>query len=142
MKSKGMRIAGGVLALVASVGGTIAGFCTAAFGAVDKASTDYAIANPSGMNGQEYMNTLQHAGRGQTIANHGFMGILVSFLILILAIVVLCSKSQKPAWLLLVCSVVGMFLGGPIVAFFMVLAVLGAIFALVGGKKVPTVPIP
>jgi hypothetical protein len=33
MKSKGMRIAGGVLALVASVGGTIAGIVTVFFGA-------------------------------------------------------------------------------------------------------------
>ncbi len=139
MKSKGMRIAGGILALVASIGGTIAGFITGLVGAVGKVSGDYTAEH----GGRTMMDTIEAskvADHGETIMKMGWIGILASFLALILGIVVLCSKSQKPAWILLVCSIFGMILGGPIVAFFMVLAVLGAIFALVGGRKVPTVP--
>ena len=38
MKSNGVRIAGSILALVASVGGTIAGLVTVLFGGVGKAT--------------------------------------------------------------------------------------------------------
>ncbi len=69
----------------------------------------------------------------------GWLGILASFLALILGVVILCSKSQKTAWMLLVSATLGIICGGTFVAFFMVLAVLGAIFALVGGRKIPVV---
>jgi hypothetical protein len=128
MKSKGMRIAGGVLALVASVGGTIAGFVTVCVGAAGKALGD-----------STYVQDGKMASQGDTVMNLGWLGILASFLALVLGIVVLCSKSQKPAWILLACSILGIVFGGTLVAFFMVLSVAGAIFALVGGKKVPTV---
>jgi hypothetical protein len=127
MKSKGMRIAGGVLALVASVGGTIGGFVTVFVGAVGKAGSDFIQSGDA-------------ANQSVTVMTLGWLGILASFLALVLGIVVLCSKSQVPAWILLVCSILGIVLGGTLVAFFMVLAVLGAIFALVGGRKVPTLP--
>jgi hypothetical protein len=127
MKSKGMRIAGGILALVASVGGTIGGFITVFFGAVGKVGSDF-------------IQSGEAANQSVTIMTLGWLGILASFLALILGIVVLCSKSQTPAWILLVCSILGIVLGGTLVAFFMILAVLGAIFALVGGKKVSAAP--
>jgi hypothetical protein len=124
-----MRIAGGVLALVASIGGTIAGFVTVLVGAAGKAAGDSNVFKDSTM-----------AAQGDTVMNLGWIGILASFVALVLGIVVLCSKSQTAAWILLVCSIIGIVCGGTFVAFFMVLAVLGAIFALVGGKKISTVP--
>lgn len=129
MKNKGMRIAGGVLALVASIGGTIAGLVTVLFGAVGKATGE-----------SKYFKDSTMAGQGDTIMMLGWLGILASFLALVLGIVVLCGKSQKPAWILLVCSILGIVFGGTLVAFFMVLAVLGAIFASIGGRKISTVP--
>ena len=80
------------------------------------------------------------ANQSETIMNLGLVGIFVSFLALVLGIIVLCSKSQSAAWILLVCSILGITCGGSLVGFFMVLAVLGAIFALVGGKKVSAIP--
>ena len=127
------------MALVASIGGTIAGLVTVFVGAVGKAAGDYTVEH-GGVSGQDWIQAGKMAGQGETVMKLGWIGILASFLALVLGIVVLCSKSQKPAWILLVCSILGMGFGGPIVAFFMVLAVLGAIFALVGGKKASTVP--
>ncbi len=133
MKSKGMRIAGGVLALVASTGGTIAGFITVVFGAVGKAAGDYTLTH-GGVSGSDYLQAAETSAQSDRIMNYGWVGILASFAALVLGIVVLCSKSQKPGWILLGCSILGMFFGGALVAFFMILAVLGGIFALVGGK--------
>jgi hypothetical protein len=138
MKSKGMRVAGGILALVASIGGTIAGLVTVLFGAAAKVSGDYTTAH-GGVSGTDYIQAGQMAGQGETVMGLGWLGILASFLALVLGIVILCSKSQKSAWILLVCSILGMVFGGTLVAFFMVLALLGAIFALVGGKKIAAV---
>ena len=134
MKSKGMRIAGGILALVASIGGTIAGLVTIFFGAAAKVTGDYTMAN-GGVSGETYLQAGKMSGQGETIMTLGWLGILASFLALVLGIVVLCNKSQIPAWILLVCSILGIVFGGTLVGFFMVLAVLGAIFALVGGRK-------
>jgi hypothetical protein len=126
MKSKSMRIAGSVLALVASVGGTIGGLVTVLLGAVGKAGSDL-------------IQSGEAANQSVMVMTLGWLGILASFLALVLGIVVLCTRSQAAAWILLVCSILGIVLGGALVAFFMVLAVLGAIFALVGGRKVITV---
>ena len=134
MKSKGMRIAGGILALVASVGGYIAGIVTIFFGAVGKAAGDYTTTH-GGVSGESYVQAGQVAGQGEEIMKLGWMGIFASFLALVLGIVVLCIKSQKPAWILLGNSILGIVYGGTLVAFFMVLAALGAVFALVGGRK-------
>ncbi len=138
MKSKGMLIAGGILALVASVGGTIAGLVTVFFGAVGKVAGNYTVEH-GGVSGTEYAQAGKMADQSVTIMQLGWLGILASFLALILGIVVMCSKSQAPAWILLVCSILGIVFGGTLVAFFMLLAVLGGIFALVGGRKVSTV---
>jgi hypothetical protein len=139
MKSKGMRIAGGILALVASIGGTIAGLVTLFFGAAAKVAGDY-TAEHGGVSGADYIQAGQVARQGETVMGLGRLGIIASFLALVLGIVILCSKSQKPAWILLVCAILGIVFGGTLVAFFMMLAVLGAIFALVGSRKVTTVP--
>ena len=122
------------MALVASIGGTIAGLVTVVFGAVGKAANDYTLEH-GGVSGSDYLQAANSSGQGESIMKLGWLGILASFLALVLGIVVLCSKSQKPAWILLVCSILGMVFGGGLVMFFMVLAVLGAIFALVGGKN-------
>jgi hypothetical protein len=137
MKSRGMRIAGGILALVASVGGTIAALFTVLFGAVGKAAGHYTAEHSSG-SATEYIQAGRIAEQSLTVMNLGWLGILASFLALVLAIVILCSKSQTSAWILLLCSIFGIVLGGSFVAFFMVLAVLGAIFALIGGRRAPT----
>lgn len=127
-----MRIAGSILALVASVGGTIAGIITVFLGAAGSVAGHYTLRQGNAIGATA-------VGQGQMIMGLGLIGILASFVALVLGIVVLCSKSQAAAWILLVCSILGMFLGGTLVAFFMVLSVLGAIFALVGGRKVSTI---
>ncbi len=139
MKSKGMRIAGGILALVASIGGTIAGLVILFFGATTKLAGDYTTEH-GGVSGADYIQAGQVARQGETIIGLGGLGILASFLALVLGIVILCSKSQSPAWILLACSILGIIYAGSFVGFFMVLAVLGAIFALVGGRKVSAAP--
>jgi hypothetical protein len=76
MKSKAMRIAGGVLALVASVGGTIAGFITIFFGAVGKVAGDYAVEHGS-VTGTEYAQAGQLADQSVTLMRLGWLGILI-----------------------------------------------------------------
>lgn len=133
-----MRIAGGILALIASIGGTIAGLITLFLGAAAKVVGDYTTAH-GGVSGTDYIQAGQVARQGATIMGLGWLGVLASFLALVLGIVILCGKGQIPAWMLLVSAILGIVFGGTLVAFFMVLAVLGAIFALMGGRKVSPV---
>lgn len=133
MKSKGMRIAGGILALVASVGGTVAGLITVIFGAVGKTAGDYTVVH-GGVSGEDWLKAGTMASQGEAVMLMGWAGILASFLALILGIVVLCSKRQLSAWILLACSLLGIVFGGTLVAVFMALSLLGAVFALVGGR--------
>ena len=135
MKSNGLRIAGGILALVASIGGAIAGFVTIFLGAAAKVVGDYTTTHGN-VSGADYIYAGQMARQGEGVMGLGWLGILASFLALVLGIVILCSKSQKTAWMLLVSAILGIICGGTFVAFFMVLALLGAIFALLGGRKI------
>ncbi|MGI6137969.1 MAG: hypothetical protein ACOYI9_02955 [Candidatus Hydrogenedentales bacterium] len=108
-----MKIAGGVIAIIAGVFGTLAGLTTVLFGGIGGA--------------------LEAEG-AETIVLLGFGGVLFSFLTIVLGAVALGMNSKKVGIALIVCAILGAVLGGTFVAIFMVLALLGGILATIGAK--------
>lgn len=108
-----MKLAGAIIALIAGVFGTIAAFVTLFVGGIGSAL------------GKE----------GSTVIALGWGGVLFSFATLVIGAIAIGAKSKKPAVILIISSVMGMILGGTLVAIFMVLAVAGGILNLVGVKK-------
>lgn len=109
-----MSKAGGVIALIAGIFGILAAIITLLIGGVSGA--------------------FEAEGAG-TVIGLGWGGILFSFLAIIFGAIAMNAKSRIPGMLLIVCAVAGMILGGTIVAVFMLLAFIGGILALIGGKK-------
>lgn len=107
-----MKLAGAIIALIAGVFGTIAAFVTLFVGGIGSA-----------------------LGKGSTVIALGWGGVLFSFATLVIGAIAIGAKSKKPAVILIISSVMGMILGGTLVAIFMVLAVAGGILNLVGVKK-------
>ncbi|MFA7691646.1 MAG: hypothetical protein GX117_13190 [Candidatus Hydrogenedentes bacterium] len=113
-----MKIAGGVIALIAGVFGTLAGLVTVALGGVGGA--------------------LEAEG-AETIVALGFGGLLFSFLTIVLGAMALGMNSKKVGIALIVCAILGAVLGGTFVAIFMVLALLGGILATIGASAKPAI---
>lgn len=109
-----MKLAGAIIALIAGVFGTIAAFVTLFVGGIGSAVG---------------------AEGGSTVVALGWGGVFFSFATLVIGAIAIGAKSKKPAVILIISSVMGMILGGTLVALFMVLAVAGGILNLVGVKK-------
>ena len=67
-----------------------------------------------------------------TVVGLGWGGMAFSFLTIVLAAVVLGTRSMVPGPLLMGCAVAGVVLGGTIVAITMVLAFVGGLLATLG----------
>lgn len=109
-----MKKAGGIIALVAGILGTIAAIATLLMGGLGAAFK---------------------AEGANTIVGLGWGGILFSFLTIILGAIAIGAKSRIVGILLIVSSILGGILGGTFVAVFMVLALVGGILATIGTKK-------
>ena len=110
-----MQKAGGIIALVAGIFGVLAALFTLFFGGLSGA-----------FGGGE---------DAQTIIGLGWGGVLFSFAVIVLGAVSIGAKGKVPGIILIACAVGGAFLGGGLVAIFMVLALLGGIVATVGAVK-------
>lgn len=108
-----MRIAGGVVALIAGIFGCIAAVVTLFFGGVGAA--------------------LSAHGAG-TVIGLGWGGLFFSFVVIVLGACVIGFKSRAIGWLLILSAVAGAILGGTIVAVCMALALVGGILSLIGAR--------
>lgn len=109
-----MQKAGGIIAIIAGVFGTIAAGITLLLGGVASAL----------------------GGEGaDTVVGLGWGGVAFSFATIVLGAIALGAKGRVPGILLIVSALFGVVLGGTLVAVFMVLALVGGILAVVGTKK-------
>ncbi len=84
---------------------------------------------------------MRHFGRSaDNVIGAGWGGILFSFATIVLGAIAMGAKGRVPGILLILCAIGGAFLGGNIVAVFMVLALIGGILATIGVKK-PAKPV-
>ncbi len=112
-----MRKAGGIIALIAGIFGIIAAVVTLFIGGIGGAF---------GASGHSMVIGL------------GWGGILFSFLVIVFGAIIIGSISKIYPILLIISSVLGMILGGTIVAIFMILSFIGgliAVFSKEGDKK-------
>lgn len=109
-----MKKAGGVIALIAGLFGTIMAFVTLAFGGVGSAL----------------------GGEGaETIIGLGWAGIFLTFAIIVFAVIAMFAKSKFPGIAIIILSLITVVAGGTLVAIFMVLSLIGGILVVVGATK-------
>ncbi|MGB3044209.1 MAG: hypothetical protein WBB98_13580 [Xanthobacteraceae bacterium] len=109
-----MKKAGGIIALIAGIFAVIAAVVTLMVGGAASAF---------------------EAKNSELIVMLGWGGVIFSFLCIVLGAVAMGSQSRVPGVLLILCAIAGAVLGGTFVAVFMVLALIGGILALFGGKR-------
>lgn len=108
-----MNKTGGIVAIIAGVFAVIAALVTLLFGGVASAL---------------------NAEGGKTVIGLGWGGVMFSFLVIVFGAVSL-SKGKSAGWGLIISSILGAFLGGTLVAIFMVLSLIGGILVIAGAKK-------
>lgn len=104
-----MRIAGGVIALIAGIFGFVAAIVTLFFGGVGAAFS---------------------AHGADTVLRLGWGGIAFSFLVIVYGACVLSTKGRWAGYLLIISAIGGWFLGGLLVGICMVLALIGGVLSL------------
>jgi hypothetical protein len=104
-----MRIAGGVIALIAGIFGLIAAITTLFFGGVGAAFS---------------------ADGADTVLRLGWGGIAFSFLVIVYGACTLGSKGRWAGYLTIISAIGGWFLGGLLVGICMVLALIGGMLSL------------
>ena len=109
-----MKIAGGIIAIIAGLLGVVAALITLFMGGLGGAL---------------------EADGAETVVALGWGGVFFSFLVIILGAVSLAAKTLIPAIGLIVSSLLGAILGGTLVAFCMILALVGGVLATVGTKR-------
>lgn len=70
-----------------------------------------------------------------TVIGLGWGGVVFSFITIVLGAVAMGAKKRVVSVLLMISSIVGMILGGTLVAIFMILALIGGILAFFGVKR-------
>ena len=110
-----MQKAGGIIALIAGILGTIAAGITLLMGGLVSMGKD----------------------GDTTVIALGWGGVVFSFLVIILGAVAMGSNSRVPGALILVSSIAGAILGGTLVAIFMMLSGVGGVLAMIGVRKNP-----
>ena len=108
-----MKKAGGIIAIIAGVFGILAALFTIMFGGLGAAFD---------------------ADGAQTVVNLGWGGVLFSFLTIIFGAVSMGAKTKTPSILLTISAILGIILGGSVVAIFMALAVIAGILCIIGTK--------
>lgn len=106
-----MKTAGGIVALIAGIFGTLAAIATLFVGGV---------------------GTAVQASGASTVVNLGFGGLFFSFLTIILGAVAIGAKSAIPGLLLILSAIIGAVLGGTLVAICMGLALVGGFLVVFG----------
>jgi hypothetical protein len=104
-----MRIAGGVIALIAGIFGFIAAIATLFLGGVGAAFS---------------------ADGADTVLRFGWGGVAFSFLVIVYGACILGSKGRWAGYLLIISAIGGWFLGGLLVGICMVLALIGGMLSL------------
>lgn len=112
-----MRVAGGIIAIIAGVFAVFAAGFTLFTGGV--------------------ASTFEAEGAG-TVVMLGWGGVLFSFLTIVLGAVMLAVESKFVAILMILCAIGGAILGGTFVAVFMALALVGGVLALFARKNLKT----
>jgi len=105
-----MKKAGGIIAIIAGIFGVLSAGATLMIGGLGGA--------------------FEAEGAG-TVVGLGWGGVFFSFVVIVLAAISLSTFSKKVPVSLIICSILGAFLGGTLVAIFMVLALVGGILVLV-----------
>lgn len=106
-----MQKAGGIIALISGIFGTLAALITLLVGGVAKSFS---------------------AHDADLVVLLGFGGLAFAFLTIILGAVAMNSASRTPGVLLIISAIGGAILGGTLVAVCMVLALAGGILAVAG----------
>lgn len=112
-----MRKAGGIIALIAGIFGTLAAIFTLLIGGLGAAF---------------------EAEGASTIVGLGWGGVAFSFLTIVFGAIAIGANSKIPGILLIVSAILGAILGGTLVAIFMVLALIGGVLATLGARKKAT----
>lgn len=114
-----MQKAGGIIALISGIFGTIAALFTLLVGGVGSAFK---------------------ADQASTVVYLGWGGLAFSFLVIVLGAIAMGASSRIPGVLLILSAIAGAILGGTFVAICLVLALIGGILATFGVKKVELTP--
>lgn len=122
-----MKKSGGIIALIGGILGTIAAFFTLMAGGL--------VAGLEGASASLGQTAVDNTASSE-IASYAILGVISSILTIILGAICIGAKSKIPAYLLIVCSVVGAITGGTFVAVCMVLTLIGGILALIGTKPI------
>jgi uncharacterized protein YecT (DUF1311 family) len=107
-----MRVAGGVIGLIAGIFGFIAAIFTLFVGGLGAAF---------------------EADGGEVVVALGWGGVFFSFLVIIFSGISLGVRRRWPGFMLILSSIGGAILGGTFVAVLMVLSLVGGLLAIVGG---------
>lgn len=113
-----MKMAGGIIALIAGIFGVIAAVVTLFFGGLGAAVG---------------------AQGGNTVIGLGWGGLIFSFLTIVLGAIAMGVRSRVPGILLIISAILGAILGGTLVAICMALALIGGLLAVAGAKAAPAV---
>ena len=109
-----MQRAGGIVALVAGIFGTIAAVVTLFMGGLGSAFD---------------------ARGADTVIGLGWGGVVFSFLTIVLGAVAMGARGRIPGILLMMCAFAGAILGGTLVAVCMALAFVGGLLATISVKS-------
>ena len=112
-----MKKAGGIVALIAGIFGVFAAGFTLFAGGLGAAF---------------------EADGADTVIGLGWGGVAFSFLTIVFGAIAMGAQGRTPGVLLILCAIGGAILGGTFVAIFMILAGVGGILALMGGRKQAT----
>lgn len=117
LRTSGLQRSGGIIALIAGIFSVFAAFATLFIGGVGGAF---------GAQGAD------------TVVGLGWGGVFFSLATMVLGVVNIVGKTKRPGYWLIGCSILGMILGGGLVAIFMLLALIGGIMAAMGGHRPPS----
>lgn len=111
-----MKKSGSIIALIAGIFGILSAMATLLIGGTASAF---------------------HASGSGTLVGLGWGGIVFSFLVIIFSAISMGSKNRVHGILLIISSILGIILGGTLVAVFMVLSLIGGILVTIGTKPKP-----
>lgn len=114
-----MTKAGGIIAIIAGIFGIFAAGATLFIGGVGRSV---------------------EAEGASLVVGLGWAGVFFSFLAIIFGALSINTTTKNPGVFLIISSIVGIVLGGKLVAIFMLLSLIGGILVTKGVKSPPAVP--
>ncbi len=122
-----MKKSGGIITLVAGILGTIAALFTLLAGGM--------VAGLEGASASLGNTAVDNSASSQ-IGTFALLGLLASFITIILGAISMGAKTKKPSIAVMICAIVGAITGGTFVAVCMVLALIGGLLAFLGTKPI------